>query len=78
VGLPTCPGAARALPRIIGMDVSEDRLAVIAAREADLADTDGRVLEAALADGSLELTSKAATIGEADAVIMLCAQAGRR
>ena len=52
------------------MDVSEDRLAVIAAREVDLADTDRPRLEAALADGSLELTSKAAAIAEADAVII--------
>ena len=52
------------------MDVSEDRLAVIAAREVDLAETDRPRLEAALADGSLELTSKAVAIAEADAVII--------
>ena len=70
VGLPTALALHGRCPRIIGMDVSEDRLAVIAAREADLADTDRPRLEAALADGSLELTSKAAAIGEADAVII--------
>jgi UDP-N-acetyl-D-glucosamine dehydrogenase len=48
VGLPTALALHGRCPRIIGMDVSEDRLAV----------------------GSLELTSKAATIGEADAVII--------
>ncbi len=70
VGLPTALALHGRCPRIIGVDVSEDRLAVIAAREADLADTDRPRLEAALADGSLELTSKAAAIGEADAVII--------
>jgi nucleotide sugar dehydrogenase len=70
VGLPTALTLHGRCPRIIGMDVSEDRLATIAAREADLAETDKPRLQAALADGSLELTSKAAAVGEADAVII--------
>jgi len=70
VGLPTALALHGRCPRVIGMDVSEDRLAAIAAREADLADADRPRLEAALADGSLELTSKAAAIAEADAVII--------
>ena len=70
VGLPTALALHGRCPRVIGMDVSEDRLAAIAAREADLADADRPRLEAALADGSLELTSKAAAVAEADAVII--------
>ena len=70
VGLPTALALHGRCPRVIGMDVSEDRLAAIAAREADLADADRPRLEAALADGSLELTSKAAAVAEANAVII--------
>jgi UDP-N-acetyl-D-glucosamine dehydrogenase len=70
VGLPTALALHGRCPRIIGMDVSEGRLATIAARQADLAETDRPRLEAALADGSLELTSKAAAVTEADAVII--------
>ena len=57
VGLPTALALHGHCPRIIGTDVSEERLAAIAAQQADLAETDRPRLEAALADGSLELTS---------------------
>jgi UDP-N-acetyl-D-glucosamine dehydrogenase len=70
VGLPTALALHGRCPRIIGVDVSEDRLATIAAGKADLAETDRPRLGAALADGSLELTSKAAAIAEADTVIV--------
>jgi nucleotide sugar dehydrogenase len=70
VGLPTALALHGRCPRIIGVDVSEDRLAAIAAREADLAETDRPKLDAALADGTLELTSKPGQITEADAVIV--------
>ena len=52
VGLPTALALHGRCPRVIGMDVSEDRLAAIAAREADLADADRPRLAAALADRS--------------------------
>ena len=70
VGLPTALALHGRCPRIIGIDVSEERLATIAAHQADLAETDRPRLEAALADGSLELTSKPAAIAEAEAVII--------
>jgi UDP-N-acetyl-D-glucosamine dehydrogenase len=70
VGLPTALALHGRCPRIIGIDVSEERLAAIAAHQADLAETDRPRLEAALADGSLELTSKASAIAEADVVIV--------
>ena len=70
VGLPTALQLHGRCPRIIGIDVSEDRLAEIEARDADLFDTDKPKLAAALADGSLELTSKPAALADADAVII--------
>ncbi len=70
VGLPTALQLHGRCPRIIGIDVSEDRLAEIEARDADLFETDKPKLAAALADGSLELTSKPAAAADADAVII--------
>jgi nucleotide sugar dehydrogenase len=70
VGLPTALALHSRCPRIIGIDVSEDRLAEVAAKDADLAETDQPKLVAALADGSLELTSKPAAAADADAVII--------
>lgn len=70
VGLPTALALHGRCPRIIGIDVSEERLATIAAQQADLAVTDCPRLKAALADGSLELTSKPAAIAEADLVVI--------
>jgi nucleotide sugar dehydrogenase len=70
VGLPTALALHGRCPRIIGIDVSEERLQEISARKADLSDPDRRRLDAALADGSLELTSTLAAMSEADAVII--------
>jgi UDP-N-acetyl-D-glucosamine dehydrogenase len=70
VGLPTALALHGRCPRIIGVDISEERLAVIAARDADLAETDRPRLDAALTDGTLELTSDIAVAAEADAVII--------
>jgi len=50
VGLPTALALHGRCPRIIGIDVSEERLATIAAQQADLAVTDCPRLKAALAD----------------------------
>lgn len=70
VGLPTALALHGRCPRIIGIDVSQERLDEISARGADLSDPDRERLDAALADGSLELTSKLAAMTEADAVII--------
>lgn len=70
VGLPTALSLHSRCQRIIGIDVSGDRLAEIAAQDADLAGTDRPKLAAALADGTLELTSKPEAAADADAVII--------
>ncbi len=70
VGLPTAVALHGQCPRIIGIDVSARRLREIAARDADLGEPDRLRLEAALGDGSLELTSDASAAVAADAVII--------
>ena len=70
VGLPTALALHGRCPRVIVMDVSEDRLAAIAAREADLADAKGRVSRPPWRMDRCELTSKAAAVAEANAVII--------
>jgi UDP-N-acetyl-D-glucosamine dehydrogenase len=70
VGLPTALALYGHSPRILGIDISDERLRVIAARNADLAASDRPLLEAALRSGTLELTSDTGAIGAADAVII--------
>jgi UDP-N-acetyl-D-glucosamine dehydrogenase len=70
VGLPTALALYGRCPRILGIDISEERLGVIAAREADLADTDRPVLDAALSSGALKLTSDLGALSAADTVII--------
>src|SRR6266851_2229365 len=70
VGLPTALALHGRWRRIIGIDVSQSRLDEILARNADLSDPDRDRLDVALADGTFELTSKLATMAEADAVII--------
>ena len=70
VGLPTAVALHGQCQRIIGIDVSQHRLREVAAAEADLGEPDKVRLEAALADGSLELTSDPAAAAAADAVII--------
>ena len=70
VGLPTAVALQGQCPRIIGIDVSARRLREIAARDADLGEPDRLRLEAALGDGSLELTSDASAAVGAEAVII--------
>ena len=70
VGLPTALALHGRCPRVLGIDISAARLAVIAAREADLAGADRPVLDAALSDGTLELTADPAAAAAADAVIV--------
>jgi nucleotide sugar dehydrogenase len=70
VGLPTALALHGRCPRIIGVDISDRRLAAIAARDADLAEADRPRLEAALADGTLELTGEVSAVAGADVVII--------
>ena len=70
VGLPTAVELHGKSPRIIGIDVSEQRLLDISARDADLTEADQERLAAALADGSLELTTDAAAAAAAETVII--------
>ena len=70
VGLPTALALHGRSPRILGIDISAERLAVIAARAADLAEADRPVLDAALRSGALELTSDTGAVSAADAVIV--------
>ncbi len=70
VGLPTAAALQGQCGRIIGIDVSPERLRQIEAREADLAGPDRARLEAALDDRSLELTCDPAAVARADVVII--------
>jgi len=70
VGLPTAVALHGKSPRVIGIDISEQRLAEVAAERADLTGPDQERLAAALADGSLELTTDPAAMAEAGAVIV--------
>ena len=70
VGLATAIGLYGRCERIIGVDISEERLEVIAARCAGLAGDDGELLDAALGDGTLELTSDTRAVTDADAVVI--------
>jgi UDP-N-acetyl-D-glucosamine dehydrogenase len=70
VGLPTAAALHGECERIIGIDINEQRLAEIAALEADLAEPDQMRLKEALAEGTLELTTQASAAAAADAVII--------
>ncbi len=70
VGLPTAAALHGQCARIIGVDVNLERLREIEARQADLAGPDRVRLDAALDDGSLQMTSDPAAVSAADAVII--------
>ncbi len=70
VGLPTAVALHGEARRIIGIDTSERRLRDILAQDADLGGPDRERLAAALADGSLELTTDPAAAKTADSVII--------
>lgn len=70
VGLPTVAALHGQCGRIIGVDVSPERLRQIEAREADLTGPDRVRLDAALDDGSFEMTCDPAAVAKADAVII--------
>lgn len=70
VGLPTALALQGKCPRIIGIDISQQRLDEISTGQADLAESYRPRLAAALADGSMQLTSDPAAAAGADAVII--------
>jgi UDP-N-acetyl-D-glucosamine dehydrogenase len=70
VGLPTAAALHGECERIIGIDISEQRLAEIAALDADLGEPDRLCLKEALAEGTLELTTDPSAATAADAVII--------
>ena len=70
VGLPTAVALHGRCPRIIGIDISAARLADIVTGQADLTAPDQDRLSAALADGSLGLTTDPAALSAAANVII--------
>ncbi|GAB3278021.1 nucleotide sugar dehydrogenase [Parasphingorhabdus pacifica] len=70
VGLPTAYTLRSSGARIIGLDVSENRLRAIKTGEVDLPPDDRRGLASMLASGGLELTNDASVLARADAVIV--------
>ncbi len=69
-GLPTALALHGHCPRIIVIEISEERVSAIGAHCADLACPDRAMLGTALADHTLELTSDTGAVTEADAVII--------
>lgn len=70
VGLPTSLAFHAAGCRVLGIDVSEERLDVVRRQRADLVDADRRRLANALEDNGYETTSDTARLAEAAAVIV--------
>ncbi len=70
VGLPSAVTLAPRCREVIGIDVSRERLQVVAAGKADVPDSDRLRLTTALADGKLRLTADPADMSAADAVII--------
>ncbi len=75
VGLPTALGIAAAgvngrRRRVVGIDISEDRLRAIKSGDVDLPPDEHRRLASALADGGLELTTNAAELAGVGVVII--------
>lgn len=70
VGLPTALAFHTAGRRVLGLDVSERRLATIADEQADLLDSDRTRLRTALSDPDFRLTSDVRELSSAAAVII--------
>ncbi|WP_426764501.1 nucleotide sugar dehydrogenase [Pseudarthrobacter sp. 1G09] len=70
VGLPTALAINASGRRVLGLDVSERRLAVIREQQADLLDSDKERLKTALLDPSFMLTSDLSLLAHAAAVVV--------
>ncbi len=70
VGLPTALALHRRGVGVIGVDINSERIAAIASRQVDLLPEEQTALRTALDDRRFRLTSDAAGISEADAVII--------
>jgi UDP-N-acetyl-D-glucosamine dehydrogenase len=70
VGLPTALALLGRSSRIIGFDISDDRLRAIETGDVDLSDLDRLRLTAANGDESFQLTSDSDTLADSDAVIV--------
>jgi UDP-N-acetyl-D-glucosamine dehydrogenase len=70
VGLPTALSLTSHEQRVLGVDISQARLAKIRSGEVDLLDDDRGRLESALRTGFLELTDDPMRLGEANAVLI--------
>ncbi|QIZ38962.1 nucleotide sugar dehydrogenase [Saccharopolyspora sp. ASAGF58] len=70
VGLPTACALQSPTARVIGFDISEDRLQAIKAGEVDMPELERRALAASLAAGDLQLSCDPSVLAGADAVIV--------
>jgi UDP-N-acetyl-D-glucosamine dehydrogenase len=70
VGLPTALSLSSQGRRVLGVDISQRRLAAIRTGDVDVLDTDHARLDDALRTGFLELTDDPAELAEAKAVIV--------
>ena len=70
VGLPTALAINASGRRVLGLDVSENRLAVIRSQQADLLDSDKARLAAALEDPSFMISTDLSLLARAAAVVV--------
>jgi UDP-N-acetyl-D-glucosamine dehydrogenase len=70
VGLPTAYALSTANTRVVGFDISEERLRAIKAGEVDLPPEERRGLNTVLSSGMLQLTCDPAELSDADVVII--------
>ncbi len=70
VGLPTALSLTSQGRRVLGVDISQRRLAAIRSGDVDVLDTDHARLDDALRTGFLELTDDPAELAEANSVIV--------
>lgn len=70
VGLPTMLSFHAAGHRVVGIDISERRLAVIRSQKADLLDSDRQRLSAALGDSRFVLSADLGTLALAESILI--------
>lgn len=70
VGLPTAIGLRQPDSKVLGVDISRDRLHAVEIGDVDLAEPDLVQLAVALADGSIQLSDDVAAIAGVDVVIV--------